>query len=155
MSQNNTYLIKNIPLYYSLCLIFIFNINNIHIENMATRTYIIKENIKSNVYNCISCNKKMTIPLLECLHCSDKFNGEMRKKMESTDPFLMPPKKSKPINKDLKKEIICFFLQLIKDDIVSSRRESVFYINKKFKLDLMYWQIHKILSPENIKSQIN
>ncbi len=79
----------------------------------------------------------------------------MRKKMESTDPFLMPPKKSKPVTKDIEKQIISFFVQLMKDEIVSSRRESVFYINKKFKLDLMYWQIHKILSPENIKSQIN
>lgn len=122
---------------------------------MATKTYVIKKHIRKVIYNCISCNKEMTIPLLECLHCSNKFNREMRKKMESTDPFLMPPKKSKPVTKDIEKQIISFFVQLMKDEIVSSRRESVFYINKKFKLDLMYWQIHKILSPENIKSQIN
>ena len=122
---------------------------------MPIRKYIIKSNLKSPTYNCVSCDKEMSIPLLECLYCSNEADLKMRKKMESTDPFFVSPKKSIKLTEETRDDIIRYFIQLVKDGIVSSRRASVFYINKKFRLNLMYWQIHKILSPNNLKLHVN
>ena len=98
-----------------------------------------RSDLRRRQYYCISCGKEMEIPLEECLSCSSKFNEKMLHLAASEKESFINYRKSVPkISKDLIGKINDYYSLLKKDDIISSKRASLSYINKEFKLNLIY-----------------
>jgi hypothetical protein len=98
----------------------------------------------------------MDLPLEECLACTRIFNNKMLEKVNTKDPDpFMRFNKFIPLKKETKNEIINYFLKLRKQNVISSRREALFLINKRFRLGIKYRQLQEVLSPKNLKSFVS